>query len=108
MCSTAASRVIRCARQSTSASQNVVRPTANPMTPGTVAGRREPGSDLGSVFAAAERDEVNAVATIAARRRDEVDIVLAPVRAFDFPDIGFDAGRLQLMNRLHGEARPEA
>jgi len=51
----------------------------DPDAPAHYRGRREPGSNLGRVVASAERDAVNAVATIEPRRRDEVDIVFAPV-----------------------------
>ena len=41
------------------------------------------------------------------RRRDHRLAILAPIETFDLPEIGLDAGRLQLANGLHHQARPD-
>src|SRR5688572_33315861 len=104
MTATAASRVIWPARQSTSASQNVVRPTANPTTPGTVAAV---SSQERTVRAFSPRPSTMQSTVSRPPWRagsDQLLVIASDVAAFNLPDTGLDACRLKFSDSLHREA----
>src|SRR4029077_4303306 len=70
-------------------------------------GGGQPLMHLGVVLAAAEDDAADLVAPAATRRSHHLLAILAPVEAFDLPEIGFDAGVLELLDRPHHELGPE-
>src|SRR5262249_55539117 len=75
--------------------------------PGDARALREPMADLRGVRAAAQHDEDHVVAPAAARLLGCELAVLAALEAFDLPDVGLDACRLQLAHRLDDERGPQ-
>src|SRR5437899_307911 len=98
----AASRVVRPSRHPTSASQKVVRPTANPMKPGTPAAV----DSQDSTFAPSEDDAADAGAAAAPCRSDHGRAVLRAIEALDLPDVGLYPCILELVDRVDHVARP--
>src|SRR5437899_10655250 len=98
----AASRVVRPSRHPTSASQKVVRPTANPMKPGTPAAV----DSQDSTFAPSEDDAADAGAAGAPCRSDHGRAVLRAIEALDLPDVGLDPRILERVDRVDHVARP--
>ena len=93
--------VIRRARHSTSASQNVVRPTAKPINPDTLAAVVSHARTLSTSSPRPKVMQTTLLPTVTPRSRYEVDAVLAPVHAFDLPHVWFDSRPLKLANGLH-------
>src|SRR5260221_1908579 len=67
----------------------------------------EPVPHFAIVLAAAENDATDPVTTAGPRRRDDRLAIFAAIEAFDFPQIRFDAGGLELANGLDHQAGPE-
>src|SRR5262249_62278380 len=67
----------------------------------------EPLSHFALVLAAAENDASDVIAAAGACRRYESFAVLAPIQAFNLPQIWFDAGVLKLLDRFDHQAGPQ-
>jgi hypothetical protein len=70
-------------------------------------GDSEPLSHFALVLAVAENDTSDMIAAAAACRRYESFAVLAPIQAFNLPQIWFDAGVLKLLDRFDHQTGPQ-
>src|SRR5262249_2267250 len=70
-------------------------------------GDSEPLSHFALVLAAAENDASDVIAAAGACPRYESFAVLAPIQAFNLPQIWFDAGVLKLLDRFDHQAGPQ-
>src|SRR5262249_6551384 len=73
---------------------------------GDARGRRQPRLDLRFILAPPEHDATDAGAAGSPCRGDDGVTVLRAVEALDLPDVGFDAGVLELVDRVDHVARP--
>ena len=71
-----------------------MRPTANPMKPGTVAAIAEPFANFTVVLAATENDAADLIAPARAGRRHDLARNPRAIEPFNLPQIRLDAGDL--------------
>src|SRR4029453_13970669 len=95
---TASSRVIFFARQSTSAFQKLVRPTAKPMNPGTPEAVASHSCTFLSSPPPPKRDAPASAAAMPARHFDNCFAILPAIQALDLPDVRLNASVLQLLD----------
>jgi hypothetical protein len=96
---TAASRVMLLARQPTSGSQKSVRPHREADEAWDAGRYLKPLFHFSVILATAENDATDLSAPVASGSRNDRLTILATIESFDFPDIRFDAGILEISDR---------
>ena len=94
-------------RQATSGSQKVGAADREADEARHTGRHRQPFAHFLIVLAAAQHDAADLIAAAGARRRHDRLAILAPIEAFDLPEIRLDAGVLQLADGLDHQARPQ-
>ena len=82
----------------------MVRPTAKPMNPGTLAAVVSHARTFDCSCAAAQDDATHSIAAVPPRSHDEIHAIFASIQSLDFPDVRLNASVLELVKGLHHEA----